>query len=362
MQDGLIKQYRRATASGYLQPDPAQLAVVKRLQSLTETFLASLVPIPFYKRWPGQARARVHGIYLWGGVGCGKTFLMDMFFEQLPYRKKIRTHFYRFMKRIHQELTRLQGVVNPLDKVASELALEYEIICFDEFFVSDITDAMILAGILEGLFSRGVVLVATSNVAPAALYQEGLQRGKFLPAIALLEKYTEVVNLDSVIDYRLRALQSASLYHSPLGADSESRLTKAFQSLSPDRVTPGAEIEIEGRAIKTRSLAANMVWFDFAELCDGPRSTRDYVELSKLFQTVLISNVPVFGLKMEDQARRFIGLIDEFYDHNVKLVLSAEQPIVNLYQGSRLAFEFRRTESRLQEMQSTAYLSREHRA
>ncbi|MBT3427666.1 MAG: cell division protein ZapE [Gammaproteobacteria bacterium] len=361
MSKTLIEKYRSAVSSGYLQQDSSQLAVIERLQLLTDQFLVSQAPVPFYRRWFGSI-SHVPGIYLWGGVGSGKTVLMDMFFEQLPSPKKVRTHFYRFMRRIHHELTRFQGITNPLDEVAAELASQYEIICFDEFFVSDITDAMILARILEGLFSRGVVLVATSNVEPKDLYQDGLQRGKFLPAIALLEKYNAVVNLESGIDYRLRALQSAPLYYSPPGPDSEKYLAEAVQALNPDSLHAEADIEVEGRVLKTKALATGVVWFEFAELCDGPRSTSDYIEISKLFQTVVISNVPVFRLNMEDQARRFIGLIDEFYDRNVKLVLSAEASISNLYQGSRLEFEFRRTESRLQEMQSTAYLSREHRA
>ena len=360
MSASLIKQYKEAVSAGYLQQDPAQWEVIGRLQLLTDQFLASQTPVSFYQRWFG-GRTQVPGIYLWGGVGSGKTVLMDMFFEQLSTKKKVRSHFYRFMRRIHAELTRFQGISNPLDEVAEALASQYDIICCDEFFVSDITDAMILAGILEGLFSRGVVLVATSNVAPKDLYRDGLQRGKFLPAIALLEKFNTVLNLESGIDYRLRALQSATLYYSPSGSDSEQCLTDALQSLNPDSLLAGADIEVEGRVIKTKSLATGIVWFEFSELCDGPRSTSDYIEISKLFQTVLISNVPVFNLKMEDQARRFIGLIDEFYDRNVKLILSAEKPISSLYQGSRLEFEFRRTESRLQEMQSTAYLSREHR-
>ena len=361
MSASLLKQYKESVSAGYLQQDPAQLEVIGRLQLLTDQFLASQAPVSFFQRW-FSGKTQVRGVYLWGGVGSGKTVLMDMFFEQLSTKKKVRSHFYRFMRRIHAELTRFQGISNPLDEVAESLASQYDIICFDEFFVSDITDAMILAGILDGLFSRGVVLVATSNVAPKDLYRDGLQRGKFLPAIALLEKYNAVVNLESGIDYRLRALQSAPLYYSPLGPDSEKHLAEAVQALNPDSLYTGTDIEVEGRILKTKALATGVVWFEFAELCDGPRSTGDYIEISKLFQTVVISHVPVFSLKMEDQARRFIGLIDEFYDRNVKLVMSAEETISNLYQGGRLQFEFRRTESRLQEMQSTAYLSREHRA
>ncbi|MFT6519130.1 MAG: cell division protein ZapE [Candidatus Azotimanducaceae bacterium] len=254
----------------------------------------------------------------------------------------------------------MQGEPNPLRRIAEDFARQYRVLCFDEFFVSDITDAMILAGLLEALFAHGVVLVATSNVAPVNLYRDGLQRSKFLPAIALLEAKTKVLNVDGGVDYRLRVLQDAEIFHSPLDAAADESLARSFKSLSPDAGRPDVVLEIEGRDMITRYCGDGVVWFEFSALCEGPRSQNDYIELAMQFQTVLVSNVPQFTSLREDAARRFISLVDEFYDHNVKLILSAATPILVLYQGERLVFEFQRTESRLQEMQSQEYLAREH--
>ncbi len=303
----------------------------------------------------------IKGLYFWGGVGRGKTFLMDLFYEELETTQKKRLHFHRFMREVHRQLRDLQGEPNPLRKVAASFAAEAKVICFDEFFVSDITDAMLLAGLLDELFRLGVTLVATSNVAPDHLYENGLQRRKFLPAIELLNTYTRVHNLDGGVDYRLRALESAEIYHFPLDDTAESGLVSAFRSLSPDEGKPDIILPIEGRNIATRRCGDGVAWFDFSALCDGPRSQNDYIELAKLFQTVLVGNVPRMDEKKEDQARRFISLVDEFYDRNVKLIISAETHILDLYHGNRLTFEFQRTESRLQEMQSKEYLAREHK-
>jgi len=303
----------------------------------------------------------VKGIYFWGGVGRGKTFLMDLFYESLPFSEKKRLHFHRFMREVHHQLRELQGEANPLKLVAARFASQARVLCFDEFFVSDITDAMLLAGLLDEMFARGITLVATSNVEPDHLYENGLQRSKFLPAIALLNTHTTVHNMDGGIDYRLRALESAEIYHHPLDAQAEAGLEAAFFSISPDEGRADVILPIEGRDIATRRCGDGVAWFEFLALCDGPRSQNDYIELARLFQTVLVGNVPVFDEKKEDQARRFISLVDEFYDRNVKLIISAEAPILELYRGSRLTFEFQRTESRLQEMQSKEYLAQEHR-
>ena len=300
------------------------------------------------------------GLYFWGGVGRGKTYLMDVFFESLPFPEKQRMHFHRFMRYTHQELRSLQGTPNPLRQVAKNFALKARVLCFDEFFVSDITDAMILGGLIDALFNEGVSLVATSNVEPANLYKDGLQRRKFLPAIELLEKHTHILNVDGGVDYRLRALESAELFHFPLDAEADVSLEKSFTALSPDAGESDVSLEIEGRPILAKRCGDGVVWFDFPEICEGPRSQNDYIEIAMMFQTVLISNVPKFTSKKEDAARRFISLVDEFYDHNVKLILSADAAIPELYAGDRLVFEFQRTESRLQEMQSTEYLGYEH--
>ncbi|HZJ94818.1 MAG TPA: cell division protein ZapE [Thiopseudomonas sp.] len=304
------------------------------------------------------------GLYFWGGVGRGKTYLVDTFFEALPFEEKMRTHFHRFMKRVHEELRSLDGEKNPLVIVAERFAKEARVICFDEFFVTDITDAMILAGLLEELFKNGVSLVATSNIVPDALYKDGLQRARFLPAIALLKEHTEVVNVDSGIDYRLRALEQAELYHYPLSAEVELELDKSFRSLllENNKILKDEPLTVENRIIVARKVSNDVAWFDFRELCDGPRSQNDYIELGKIYSAIILSNVEQMGEDHEDVARRFINLVDEFYDRNIKLIISAEVALKDLYVGNRLQFEFQRTLSRLLEMQSHEFLARPHRA
>lgn len=304
----------------------------------------------------------VPGLYFWGGVGRGKTYLMDLFYQCLPGQRKLRMHFHRFMKMVHDRLNDAKGKSNPLSSVARDIAREVDIICFDEFFVSDIGDAMILANVLDTLFACGVTLIATSNIPPKKLYQNGLQRENFLPAIALLERYTRVVNLDGGYDYRLRALEKATIYHSPLGAQAESALLACFADLSKGLATEKSwGLEILGREIQALFWSEGLVWFEFSEICGGPRSAADYIELAQLFHTVIISDIPSLDATNDDQARRFISLVDEFYDHNVSLVISAAEPLTQLYQGSELSFAFDRTTSRLLEMQSHDYLSREHK-
>ena len=310
-----------------------------------------------------SAQAPEKGLYFWGGVGRGKTFLMDSFYESLPFEKKMRIHFHRFMRRVHQDLDLHKGKANPLDTVAESIASEARVICFDEFFVSDITDAMILALLLEGLFQRGVTLVATSNIIPDLLYRDGLQRERFLPAIDLLNRHCQVVNVDGGRDYRLRALEKAELYYSPLGDAAERAIRQTFDSLVvlEGEIKADVALDIEGRQIPARMVAEDLVWFDFAAICEGPRSQNDYIEVAREFHAVLISNVPQFGPANDDAARRFINLVDEFYDRSVKLALSAAAPVDELYSGGRLGFEFQRTESRLLEMQSREYLACPHR-
>lgn len=349
--------------------DPAQRAAALQLDQLYQVLVAresgrnqqGLLSKLLAKLWPRKDEGPVRGLYFWGGVGRGKTWLIDLFFDALPFDRKMRTHFHRFMQHVHAELLELAGSRNPLDEVAERLAQRATIICFDEFFVSDITDAMILAGLLQGLFERGVSLVATSNIVPDQLYKDGLQRQRFLPAIALLNEHTEVVNLDGGTDYRLRALERAELYHWPLDEGADSSLLESFESLAPEAGHANAPVEINGRVLHSRLCADDVIWFSFAELCDGPRSQNDYIELARIYHAVLLSDVPLLGVAQEDQARRFINLVDEFYDRNVKLVISAAAPPAELYTGNRVAFEFARTISRLQEMQSHDYLAREHR-
>lgn len=314
-----------------------------------------------WQDWRGVRNAPLQGLYLWGGVGRGKTYLVDTFHDCLPFERKLRVHFHRFMQRVHAELRALEGEVDPLEKIADGLAAEARILCFDEFFVSDITDAMILAGLMEALFERGVTLVATSNIIPDELYKNGLQRQRFLPAIALINKYTEVLNVDAGVDYRLRALEQAELYHHPLDEEANISLLRSFEALAPESGTQWERLEVNGRYLSSRWVADDVVWFEFAELCDGPRSQNDYIELARIYHAVLLGSVPRMSASTDDQARRFINLVDEFYDRNVKLVISAEVPLLELYEGARLEFEFQRTCSRLQEMQSHEYLARSHK-
>lgn len=341
-------------------PDSGQAQVVARLDDLFVRLLEAPKP-SLLQRWFGTANdAVVQGLYIWGTVGRGKTLLMDLFCECLPKGVALRMHFHHFMRRVHDGLKVHAGVADPLLKVADEFAQEAKVLCFDEFFVSDIGDAMILAELMRGLFSRGVVLVATSNVAPKRLYENGLQRSRFLPAIDLLNQYCEVVEIEAGQDFRLRTLVQAEIYHHPLNAEAEQSLQRSFAALAASTIEERAVLRIEGRDIATKRLSADMVWFAFADLCEGPRSQNDYIELATLYHTVFISDIPILDQQKEDAARRFISLVDEFYDRGVKLVLSAAAPVQELYQGQRLTFEFERTQSRLLEMQSKDYLAGSH--
>jgi cell division protein ZapE len=361
------QKYQHFLDGADFQADPAQAAVVAKLDDLYQRLCAAPTKrgllAKIAERFSGRPITPVRGLYLWGGVGRGKTFLMDVLFDCLPFDAKVRMHFHRFMRRVHHDLRELAGTPNPLEAVAARLAAEARVLCFDELFVSDIGDAMILGELLDALFRKGVCLVATSNIAPDALYENGLQRQRFLAAIALLEKHTESFNVDGDTDFRLRLLERAEIYHAPLDEAAESVLAENFTALAPDpeSVEQDLTLEIEGRPIAARRCGDDVAWFDFDALCDGPRSANDYIELARVFHAVLISGVPVFTVQREDQARRFISLVDEFYDRNVKLIVSAEAPIESLYQGQRLEFEFRRTQSRLLEMQSYEYLGRSHR-
>ncbi|MFT7286584.1 MAG: cell division protein ZapE [Halieaceae bacterium] len=344
--------------------DPAQEAAVRRLQNLYERLAAQhggRGPGHWLRRRLGRDRPPECGLYFWGGVGRGKTYLMDAFYDCLPFERKRRVHFHRFMQGVHQQLAELEGEKNPIELIGDRLASEVDLICFDEFFVSDIADAMLLANFLAAIFRRGVCLVATSNIAPDGLYANGLQRARFLPAIELLKQHTEVLNVDAGTDYRLRTLQQAELYHHPLGAAADASLRHSFEQLAPDQIKHWERIQINGRFLTCRCVADDVAWFEFPELCIGPRSQNDYIELAREFHAVLLSGVPRMGPGQDDQCRRFINLVDEFYDRRVKLVIAAEAPPLQLYNGSRLEFEFQRTVSRLQEMQSHDYLALEHR-
>lgn len=374
-----IERYRNDLTRDGFQYDPAQENAVKHLQRLFDELVAAPATAPKALLANKGLKAKmaglmgkkkpinepllpsVRGLYFWGGVGRGKTYLVDTFYEALPFPDKMRTHFHRFMQRVHNELTHYKGEKNPLTLIAGKFATEARVICFDEFFVKDITDAMILATLLEALFERGVVLVATSNIVPDELYKDGLQRARFIPAIELVSRHCEVVNVDSGVDYRLRALERAEIFHAPLDAAAEQELTRSFCEIAGQAGEEHAPLEINHRVLKTRRLHDDVAWFEFAELCDGPRSQNDYIELAREFHTVLVSNVIQMNAKTDDQARRFINMVDEFYDRGVKLLMSAEVPVEVLYTDGKLTFEFQRTLSRLQEMQSREYLALPHK-
>ncbi|MCY4426089.1 MAG: cell division protein ZapE [Halieaceae bacterium] len=363
-----LQRYQRDLGRHGFQEDQAQRQAVQVLDQLFHELVQAEQVLSrngvlghWLGRWRRQPRELVQGLYLWGGVGRGKTWLVDSFHDCLPFKRKMRLHFHRFMHRVHSDLKRLQGRANPLLEIADTLAAETRVVCFDEFFVSDIADAMILGRLLEALFQRGVTLVATSNVAPDDLYRDGLQRQRFLPAIALLRENTRILPMEAGVDYRLRALEQAQLYHWPLDESARENLQQCFERLAPEPGKSWQLLEINGRKLKARCLADDVVWFEFNELCASPRSQNDYIELSRIYHAVLLGNVPQLGRDTDDQARRLVSLVDEFYDRNVKLVISAAAPLLDLYRGGGLNAEFERTISRLQEMQSHEYLARSHK-
>lgn len=302
----------------------------------------------------------VQGLYMWGGVGRGKTWLMDMFFHSLPGDRKMRLHFHRFMLRVHEELTELQGRENPLEIVADGFKAETDVLCFDEFFVSDITDAMLLATLLQALFARGITLVATSNIPPDDLYRNGLQRARFLPAIDLINEYCDVMNVDAGIDYRLRTLTQAHLYLTPLNDQTCEALDRMFVKLAGKAGEDAPVLQINHRPLQAIRSVDGVLAVDFHTLCEEARSQLDYIALSRLYHSVILYNVQVMGPLKENTARRFLALVDEFYERHIKLVIGAEASMFEIYQGVQLKFEFQRCLSRLQEMQSEEYLKLPH--
>ncbi|AGE20100.1 AFG1 family ATPase [Serratia marcescens] len=367
-----LSRYQQALDAGEYQADEVQRRAVTQLDRIYQ----ALRQKPAANAPAGGLRGKlsrllgkggdtapqrpVQGLYMWGGVGRGKTWLMDMFFHSLPGDRKMRLHFHRFMLRVHEELTELQGRENPLEIVADGFKAETDVLCFDEFFVSDITDAMLLATLLQALFARGITLVATSNIPPDDLYRNGLQRARFLPAIDLINEYCDVMNVDAGIDYRLRTLTQAHLYLTPLNDQTREALDRMFVKLAGKAGEDAPVLQINHRPLQAIRSVDGVLAVDFHTLCEEARSQLDYIALSRLYHSVILYNVQVMGPLKENTARRFLALVDEFYERHIKLVIGAEASMFEIYQGVQLKFEFQRCLSRLQEMQSEEYLKLPH--
>ena len=354
------ERYAQTLASGQFMPDEAQAQAVHELDrvwhELTNRYKASKKA---FRRFRRQTAPR--GVYMWGGVGRGKTWLMDQFYESIPFRRKTRMHFHHFMQFVHKELNKLSGQRNPLDIVADQIYKEAVVICFDEFFVSNVTDAMILSDLFQKLFNRGITLIATSNIAPDGLYKNGIHRDRFIPTIEMVKKHCVVLNVDAGVDYRLRVLKQAQLFKSPLTHDHQIWIAQRFTALTQSQTISNEPIMINHRVVETLGHTEDVLWCEFSELCMKPRSPSDFIEIANIYNTVLVSNVPNLNDYLSEGTRRFIYLVDEFYDRGVKLLLTSEAGIIEIYEGERLAFEIERTRSRLLEMQSDEYLQSAHR-
>lgn len=367
-----LSRYQQALEAGEYQADEVQRRAVTQLDRIYQALLqkpAASAPAGGLRgklsRLLGKGgetapQRPVQGLYMWGGVGRGKTWLMDMFFHSLPGDRKMRLHFHRFMLRVHEELTELQGRENPLEIIADGFKAETDVLCFDEFFVSDITDAMLLATLLQALFARGITLVATSNIPPDDLYRNGLQRARFLPAIDLINEYCDVMNVDAGIDYRLRTLTQAHLYLTPLSDQTREALDRMFVKLAGKAGEDAPVLQINHRPLQAIRSVDGVLAVDFHTLCEEARSQLDYIALSRLYHSVILYNVQVMVPLKENTARRFLALVDEFYERHIKLVIGAEASMFEIYQGVQLKFEFQRCLSRLQEMQSEEYLKLPH--
>ena len=355
--------YERECARLKYTPDAAQQRVVAALDELRSRLIAPK-PKGLLKGLLGRGRSREleKGLYVWGGVGRGKTWLMDLFFHSLPFKDKKRSHFHRFMQFVHDELKKHKEQADPLELVADKVAKKTRVLCFDELFVADIADAMLLGNLFRGLFERGVTLVATSNVPPDDLYKESLQRARFVPAIRLLKEHTHVLHMSSGVDYRLRTLEKAATWFDTTQPSSTAALNELFEAIAGEAGATNVTLTMNHRRLHAHRQAEDVVWFTFKELCDGPRGQADYIEIARCYHTVFLTDIPALSVEQDNQTRRFITLVDEFYDRAVKLILSSAVPINELYRGSKLAFEFERTKSRLIEMQSQEYLARQHKA
>lgn len=362
-----IEVYQQDLKKNGFVTDPAQKQAVDALQLLYDELVANTTAeASFIQRlfcfFTDGHTTPVKGMYIWGGVGRGKTWLMNLFYESLPFENKLRLHFHHFMLDIHAQLARLHKLKNPLTVIANDFAKNYRVLCLDEFIVTNITDAMLLSGLLEALFNNGVILVATSNRIPGDLYKNGLQRDRFLPAIDLIRQHTHVMHIDGDTDHRIALLEQDDIYYTPVTADTNDKLRKRMESLASCTISYDHVLTIHKRPIKTLMHADEIAWFEFNTLCDAPRAAPDYIELAHDYHTIIVSNVPVMDENMDDKARRFIYLIDELYDRNVKLLISADAEPEKLYTGDMLNFAFNRASSRLIEMRSKEYLEKPHKS
>ena len=357
---GMLDAYEALLSARGFSADAAQHAAAERLQQLYYQLLSFKVGRRSTLRRIFSPPELPRGVYFWGGVGRGKSFLMDCFYASVPYVRKRRIHFHAFMQNVHSQLNVFKGESDPLAKVAERIASECRLICFDEFHVSDIADAMILGRLLDALFARGVVFVMTSNYPPDKLYPNGLQRENFLPTIALIKARVDVLEVDSGVDYRLRTLEQLEIFHYPVDASAEAKMADYFSAIAGGAGVPGGSIEVLGRAVPTLRQGSGVIWFDFKSLCGGPRSQNDYLELARAYHTLLLSGVAQMSASMSSEARRFTWLVDVLYDHRVKLIVTADCAAEQLYTQGTQSSEFFRTVSRLTEMRSRDYLALAH--
>jgi len=357
---GMREAYAALLAARGYRADAAQQQAADRLQRLYTELLDFRYARRSTMRRLLSSTQPPRGVYFWGGVGRGKSFLMDCFFDSVPIRRKRRIHFHAFMQQVHRRLDEYKDDADPMEALAAGIAHEVRLLCFDEFHVSDIADAMILGRLLQALFARGVVFVMTSNYPPERLYPNGLQRDRFLPTIALLQERMDVIEVEAGVDYRLRTLEQVEIYHFPADAAAEAKMAEWFDAIDGGAGEAGGGVDILGRRIATRRRGHGAIWFDFAAICGGPRSQNDYLELAQAFHTVLVSGIPRMGAANANEARRFTWLVDVFYDHKVKLIATAECEAGQLYTEGVQAGEFFRTVSRLTEMRSREYLALQH--
>lgn len=356
--DVIINCLERQANERGLVLDASQQAAIIRMQRLHDELMR---PATLRRLLSRVIKAPVvRGLYLWGGVGRGKSFVMDGFFACVALKPKRRLHFHQFMQEIHSRLAQLNGQINPLGKLAASFAQQVRLLCLDEFHISDITDAMLMRGLLQGLIEEGVVLVITSNAEPDALYRNGLQRSQFIPCIDLIKSNLEVLYLDGGTDYRRNALEQIGVYHTPLNVAADQALLAAFRTQAGTSWEQDVSLQVNDRIVVARYLATGVAWFEFAELCDEPRGKTDYMLLAGRYKTLLLSGVPQFGSQSIDVAKRFLWLIDALYDRHVKLIVSAAVPLQQLAPPELFGGEIERAISRLAEMQSHAYLAQHH--